>query len=180
MLQDNRITFDIILGKYNDQVQVYLTQDFIKFLISELRPYKLYRNIQVSQKFYNILIRWSMIWQLQLLLPRLWRWHTTIYWKISSSFDTFQELLAEFGLEHSLWINAFRPTWLFAWLLRFSQTSKISWNICLLYCDQLYLHLSHKCLWLFPQWYGEFKLVNISSQLVYTACSSVHLSNHTV
>ena len=62
----------------------------------------------MSQKFCNILI----IWQLQMLLPRSWRWQTTELWdtELTWYFPTSSRIYLH-GLEHSLRIHGFRPTW---------------------------------------------------------------------
>ena len=66
----------------------------------------------MSQKFCNVLVAWSTIWQVRMLLPRSWKWQTTLDSKIPSSCDTLWVLLdyriCLYGLEPWIpWFKAF-------------------------------------------------------------------------
>ena len=69
--------------------------------------------MQVSQKFCNILVIWGTIQQLWMLLPRLWRWWTTLECKMPNSPDTLRMLITRFA--SIIWSTAsessFKPTW---------------------------------------------------------------------
>ena len=85
-----------------------------------------------------------------------WRWWTLLDWWKSSSLDNLQLLLVRFA--SVAWSTAFESTVLtftdLAWLSVSYNLSEIFWPICLLYCDQLHLFLSHKkCFWLLLRYY---------------------------
>ena len=67
--------------------------------------------IWVSQKFCNILITWSTIWQLWMLLSGSWSWRTTLDCEMLSSSDNFQILLV--GIASMAWrlTSESRSTW---------------------------------------------------------------------
>ena len=50
----------------------------------------------MSQKFWDILVMWDTIQQLQMPLLKLWRWWTTLEWETQSSPDTLWVLLIRF------------------------------------------------------------------------------------
>ena len=87
------------------------------------------------------------------------------------------------GLEHSLEIHDFRPTWPCLILKVFCNLSKNSWRTTwILYCDQLNLHLllHNKCFWLLPRHYGLVWTCNTDvPELDYFAWWSMWLVNCT-
>ena len=59
------------------------------------------------------MVTWGTIWQLQMLLQKLWSWLTELDCELLSSPDALWLLLVKFAssLEHGPWIHDFRPTW---------------------------------------------------------------------
>ena len=140
-------------------------------------------NTRLSQKFGNILVTWSKIWQFQTFLSRSGRWWITLNTEMLRSPDT-------------LWIYLCLGAWprinvkfaSMAWCTASEsmpdcqgscKLGKISWRtIWLLYCDQLHL-LHDKCFWLFLRHYSLIQTCRAKVlELDDIACSSVQLLNH--
>ena len=65
-----------------------------------------------SQRFSNILVMWGTIWQLRMLLSRLWRWQTILDWDAKLTWYSLSvSHWLDYGLEHGLGIYGFRSTW---------------------------------------------------------------------
>ena len=83
----------------------------------------IYIYIRVDNEFCNILVMWGTNRQFRMILNKSWRWWTMLYYEMMPSLPntlsaTFRIWL--YGLEHSLWIHAFRSTDV-AWSSRFLQ-----------------------------------------------------------
>ena len=102
----------------------------------------------MSQKFCNILV---MNGTIRILSMCLWRWATTLNYKMPNSFDILWILLT--GVV-SLTSSDYWESY---------SLSEISWTICLLYCDKIRFHLSHnKFFGLLHQqfWHVKHKLLH--------------------
>ena len=96
--------------------------------------WRTYRNTRVSKEFCYILMTWGTIWQLKMLLLRLWRWWMTLVWDILSSLNTF-------------WISACM-TWNMVLKSTFLGLPDLAWSSRFLQPEQNFLNYMVTILWL--------------------------------
>ena len=106
-----------------------------------------------------------------MLLPRLWRWQTTLGYEMLSLLNTLWVLLSEiclYGLKNGREIHSFIPSWycliakvLATWVKLLEPSG---------YCaNQLHLHLLHnKCFWLLPWHYSLVWTISCQIRLHFT------------